>query len=221
MARLSRIMGVALSCAALAASAQSAPSKEMTLDEFRHYIDVLHIKEADERGVRVQMKAQGGQLPPWWPAQVTDSMIASMLQVDIAALDYNYVKGCVSSPDIAVLTTMFATPEGQQYVAKMTGGMVEQEGKGVSPGDARESAVDHDTGLPAGALLKLTPAEKERVKVLLTGDAMDCMNSGYKKASIDITDARTKAVKAVVAEHRDELIDAKTKYEAAHPASSK
>ena len=221
MSRLSRIMGVALSCAALAASAQLAPSKDMTLDEFRHYIDVLHIKEADERGVRVQMKAQAGQYPPWWPAQVTDSMIASMLQVDFAALDYNYVKGCVSSQDLAVLTTVFATPEGQQYVAKMTGSMVEQEAKGVSPGDARDSAVDRDTGLPAGALSKLTPAEKERVKVLITGGAMDCMNSGYKKASVDITDARTKAVKAVVAEHRGELIDAKTKYEAAHPASNK
>jgi len=221
MAQLSRILGVAVSCVAMAAYPQSGPSKDMTLDEFRHYIDVLHIKEADERGVRIQMKTQAAQLPPWWPAQVTDSMIASMLQVDFAALDYNYVKGCVSSQDLTVLTTVFATPEGQQYVAKMTGSMVEQEAKGVSPGDARESAVDRDTGLPAGALSKLTPAEKERVKVLITGGAMDCMNSGYKKASVDITDARTKAVKAVVAEHRDELIDAKTKYEAAHPASSK
>jgi len=218
---ITRIIGSAVICAATVAAAQSPPSKEMTLDEFRHYFQVLHIKEADERGVRAQMKAQENQLPPWWPAQMTDQMISTMLQVDSAALDYNYVKGCASSEDIQVLTKMFATPAGQQYVDKITGGMVDQESKGVSAYDAREAAIDHDTGLPAGALEKLTPVERSRIKVLVTKGTMDCMNSGYKKASVDISDARTKAVKALVAEHMADLAEAKTKYEATHPASSK
>jgi hypothetical protein len=47
------------------------------------------------------------------------------------------------------------------------------------------------------------------------------MNSGFKKASIDIADARAKAARAVVSEHRTELLAAKEKYEAAHPATSK
>jgi hypothetical protein len=221
MARKIGMIFVVAMCTVAIASAQTVPSQQMTLDEFRHYLDVMHIKEADERGVRAQMKVEATQLPVWWPSQVTDLMITSMLQVDYLGLNYAYVKGCASSHDIGLLTAIFSTPAGQQYVAKVTGSMVEQEGKGVSPMNARDAEIDHDTGLPAGSMQGLSAPEKEQVKVLLSGGALDCMNSGYKKASVDITDARTKAARAVIAEHRDEITRAKTKYEAAHPAPGK
>lgn len=221
MSRLLRMLGCALVCAGGFAAAQTTNSKPMTLDEFRHYIDVLHIKDSDERGVRASMKAEAAQFPPWWPASVNDAMISSMLQIDIAAIDYEYVKTCASSEDLAALTMMFATPDGQAYVNTMTGDMVSQEAKGMKADAARDAAMDHDTGLPAGALAKLSSSELSRVKTMVAGGAMDCMNSGYKKAGVDISDARTKAARAVVAEHRDELIAAKSKFEAAQAAPRK
>jgi hypothetical protein len=219
--RQSRLIGLALCCAAALAAAQSASSKEMTLDEFRHYVDVLHVKQADERGVRAQMKAQANQFPIWWPADVTDEITAGVLQVDLAALNYPYVKNCVSSEDLGVLTALFATPEGQQYVAREAGGIVDQEGKGVDPRVARDAAIDNDTGMPLGALKRLSVAQQARVKVLFAGDAMDCMNSGFKKANVDVSDARAKIVRAIVVKDHAELVNAEKKYEAAHPASGK
>ncbi len=221
MARKLGMIFVAAICTVTISSAQTVSSPQMTLDEFRHFLDVMHIKDADERGVRLQMKATVAQLPVWWPAHITDLMITSMLQVDFPGINYGYVKSCTTSHQIALLTEIFSTADGQRYVAKATGNMVEQEGKGINPADARESVIDRDTGIPNGAFQGLAPAEKSEAKTLFTGDVMNCMNNGYKKASIDVTEARTQAARAVIAEHKDEIAEAKAKYDAAHSTQAK
>jgi hypothetical protein len=221
MIRSALILSTVL-CSALLSFAQSAATaSEMALDDFRHYLDVLHIREADERGVRVQSKAQLAQLPPWFPPSVWDEIVASELKVDFAPIEYSYVKSCTSSDEIKALGAMFATPEGQQYAARMTGGIVEKEAQGISPTVARESAVDHDTGLPLKALDRLSASDRAHVKDLFGRNAMDCMSSGFQKANVDVTDARTKAAREVIAAHRDELMAASQKYEAEHPTAGK
>jgi hypothetical protein len=187
------LMGTAVCCCICIASAQAPAPNQMTFDEFRHYLDVLHVKETDERGARASMKAQDAQVPPWWPSAISDEMLRRELQVDFAGINYSYVKSCLSSPNVDALTAMFATPEGQQYLSKMMGNIVEKEGDGISATAAREAELDHDTGLPAGALQRLSAEQRARVKQMIAGGAMDCMNSGFKKASIDIADARAKA----------------------------
>ena len=193
----------------------------MTIDDFRHYAEVLHLKDADERGVRVQMKSLAAQFPPWWSASWTEEMTLSMLQVDFVAVDYSYAKSCASSAEIGALSAMFATPEGQTYAAKVTGGQVEGEANGLSPTVAREQVVDHDTGLPLAALDRLSTADRKLVVELMRHHAFDCMSSGFKKASVDITDERTKAARNVIAKHHDELMAAKEKYESSHSVVSK
>jgi hypothetical protein len=221
MIRSSLLLGAALFSASISFAQSVAPAPEMTLDEFRHYLDVLHIKDADERGVRVQSKAQLAQLPPWFPPTVWDEMVASELKVDFAPIEYGYIKPCASSTEIKALTAMFATPEGQQYAAKMTGNMVDKEAQGTSATSAREFEVDHDTGLPVKALESLSASDRTHLQALLGRNGVDCMSSGFQKASVDVTDARTKAAREVIASHRDDLMAAKQKYETEHSVPGK
>jgi hypothetical protein len=210
------VLLLAAVCSGSLSLAQSAP-QAMTMDEFRHYLDVLHIKEADERGVRAQSEAQLAQLPPWFPRSVWDEILDDELKVDFAAIEFPYVKSCASSDEITALSAMFSTPEGQQYAAKVTGGMVDSEARGMSAAAARESELDHDTGLPLGVLDHLSPSDRAHIKDIFSRDGTRCMSSGFQKASVDITDARTTAARAVIAAHREELMAAKQKYLAEHP----
>jgi hypothetical protein len=219
MPRFFLALGVALCSASISLAQSSAP--EMTTSDFAHYLDVLHIREADERGVRVQSKTQQSQLPTWFPPTIWDEMVESELKVDFASIEFSYVKTCASSAEITALSVMFATPEGQQYAAKMIGGMVNKEAQGMSATSARESEIDHDTGLPLKALEHLSVSDRAHIKELLGRDGLNCMSSGFQKASVDVTDARTKAARAVVASHREELMVVRQKYEAEHPAPVK
>jgi hypothetical protein len=191
-------------------------SGEMTLAELRAYMDVLHIKEADEQGVRAQMKTQ---VPEWFPANVKDAIIEQMLSVDFAALEYPFVKSCGSSADIQALMALFSTPEGQAYARKATGTMVAKEAAGTDALEAHEQMEKEDRGLPPAALNRLTPAQRERVLRVMKAGVVACLSNGFKTGSQAVSEARTSAVQQVVHEHGAELGAAKRKYDESHTAA--
>ena len=198
-------------------TAKSA-TDEMSLADLRAYMDVLHIKDADERGVRVQMEAQKKQLPPWFPPSIVDEMTTEMLKVDFAAIEYPSVKTCLTGSGIRAMTAMFATPDGQAYANKLTGTIVDSEAKGSDAVAAHQQAEKEDSGVPAGALEKLAPAQRDLVEDVFKSGAMDCLGTGFGKGNEALTEARTQAARQVVQAHRVELQAAKDKYDAANPA---
>jgi hypothetical protein len=212
---------VGILCVAVFGHAQTVgqPSlDEMTVADLRVYMDVLHIKDADERGVRAQMELQKKQLPPWWPPAVMDELTKQMLTVDFAALEYPFVKPCMNAADMKALTALFETPEGQAYANKTTGAMVAKEAGGADAHSAHEQMEKEDRGMPAAALNKLPVAQRERVTRMFQTGVMECISEGFRKGSVAVSDARTQAARQVVEEHHAELQAAKEKYEAANPA---
>ncbi len=187
----------------------------MSLDDLRQYFVVTHIKEADERGVQVQMDAQKAKMPAWWPADVNDAITQAMLGVDLPALEYPFVKSCMSSPDAHALMALFQTPEGQTYINRATGAMVQAEANGASASAAKQEQMQKDPGVPSAALQRLSAPERQRVLRLLSSSAVNCMNNGFHQASVAVGQARTEAANKVVEEHRSELQAAKAKYDAA------
>jgi hypothetical protein len=200
-------------------TASKAVTDEMSLADLRAYMDVLHIRDADERGVRVQMEAQKKQLPPWFPPALLDEMTTAMLKVDFAAVEYPFVKPCLSGAGIHAMTAMFATPEGQAYANKATGAMVDKEAKGKDPLTAHQEMEKEDSGLPSGAIEKLPPAQRELVNSAFKSGSFDCLSDGFRKGSVEVTTARTQAAREALLPHRAELQAAKEKYDAANPAA--
>jgi hypothetical protein len=192
----------------------------MTVADLRGYMNALHIPEADERGVRAGMKLQKPQLPPWWPQDVFDEMITVMLKVDLPAIEYPFVKPCLSSPDMQAMTHFWATPGGDAYARKITGGMVAKEAKGTTPLEAHNQEVQEDAGLPMEALTQLPAEEQKQVQRIMTGPALDCLGEGFQKASAAVDIERNRVVREMLQERRPQILAAKAKYEAAHPEAS-
>ncbi len=192
----------------------------MTLDDLRVYMETMHIKDADERGVRVQMQAQKSQLPPWFPQNVLDEMTTRMLTADLPALEYPFVKSCVNAQEMHALTALFATPDGQRYVLAATGGMVAKEATGTDPLAAHQQMLKEDHGLPMQAIEGLPREQRALVKKVMASGAMNCFGAGFQKASGAVTDARTSAARQVIAERRSELQAAQQKFESEHPAAA-
>jgi hypothetical protein len=211
------ILGVSL--CGFGQTAEKPATDEMSLADLRAYMDVLHIKEADERGVRVQMEAQKKQLPPWFPPALVDDMTTAMLKVDFAALEYPFVKPCLSGAGIHAMTAMFATPEGQAYANKATGSMVDKEAKGADPLKAHQEMEKEAGALPAGAIEKLPSAQRDLVNSAFKSGSFDCLSKGFHNGSVEVQSARTQAAREVLLPHQAELQAAKEKYDAANSAA--
>jgi len=215
------VVAAGVLCVGVCGYAQSADkpvNSEMTLADLRAYMDSLHIIEADERGVRVQMEAQKKQLPPWFPSAVVDEMTTAMLAIDYTALQYPFVKACLTSAGTQAMTAMWATPGGQAYANHATGAIFDKEAKGTDADSAHEQVEKEIDGMPTSVIEKLPPAQKILVEKAFSDGAVNCLSEGFHAASVAMTNARTQAARQVVQAHRPELQAAKEKYDAANPA---
>jgi hypothetical protein len=219
--RRSYLAGAVLSlCAAGFCLGQQPVEAEMTVTDLRAYMDALHIGEADERGVRAGMKSQRSQWPPWWPQDVFDEMITVMLKVDLPAIEYPFVKPCLSSPDMQAMTHFWTTPEGDAYGRKITGGIVAKEANGTTALEAHNQEVQEDSGLPMSALDHLPAEEQKQLRRIIAGPALDCLGNGFQKASAEVDAERNRVVRTLIQQHRPQIMAAKEKYEAAQGGAS-
>lgn len=217
MSRVRSVAAVLVAGLSLLGFAQSAPQADpMTAEDLRAYMDALHLKQVEEQAVRAQMDAQKAKLPPWWPADVTETMVQQMLNVDSAALEFPFVKSCMSSSELHTMMALFSTPEGKAYVQNGMGQMVQKEANGASAEAAHQQAMKEDKGLPPAALNHLPPPQRQVALRVLQHGALQCMSSGFSQGGAAVADARTKIAQQVVQEHRAELQAAKQKYDQAH-----
>lgn len=223
---MKRVLVAGLACllgSSLCLTAQAPAEPRMSEEQFRQYVNVLNLQAVDAKAVHEQMLVQRKLLPSWFPEPVWNEAEKQLTQVDIAAVEYPFVKDCIGESDARMMVALFRTSEGQAYGRRMLGLEAEDQLSGVSAAETRSKLKRDDPGLPASAIAKLDARDQARAKMFFTTphgqQVLGCMNEGYVKSAQALGEKRTALARQVMMDHQQEIAKARQDYEAQHPTA--
>lgn len=202
------------------------PDHPITEEQLRTYFKVCHFESVSRQLTDEKLEQQRKQLPAWYPSAVWDEITAAIDGIDLPLVALPVYQKYLGEEDAKWLIRFFATPQGQKLVQVVLTKDVQAQHAGDAPLEAREktlAALQQNEGDEVRRVMTginpqdMRDMEKHAARMQQLQPVLGQIRQEFAQAVID---KQQELSKAIVSRHMAEMVEARTKYEAAHPPAS-